>query len=263
MSRPSVSVTFDNLGEAAEVGAGGYEGEIGQHFTVTEVLPRLLELLDRHDLRATFFVEAYNAEANPRTLARLRDAGHEVACHAWQHENWGDLEPDDERELLARCAEALHPAGFRPPGGRLTERTPGLLRELGFRYSSPAGERAGVADGLAVLPFRWELIDAYYYLPHFEGLRRRHGDPADPMAPADLRRTLLAALDEHADGHLALLFHPFLVTVDEQAIAVIDEVLGRIAEQGFDTPRMDEAAARLLEDPDAAGEPVLDSGSWS
>jgi hypothetical protein len=83
------------------------------------------------------------------------------------------------------------------------------------------------------------------------------------MQPADLRRALLAALDDHHDGHLALLFHPFLVTVDAQAIEVIDEVLGRVKERGFDTPRMDEAAARLLDDPDAAGAPVLDTGSWS
>jgi peptidoglycan/xylan/chitin deacetylase (PgdA/CDA1 family) len=261
MARPSVSVTFDNLGEAAEVGAGGYEGEIGQHFTVTEVLPRLLELLDRHGLRATFFAEAYNAEANPRTLARLREAGHEVACHAWQHEQWGELDAGRERELLTRCADALHPAGFRPPGGQLTERTPQLLRELGFRYSSPAGERAGVADGLAVLPFRWELIDAYYYLPHFEGLRRRKGDPAEPMEPAQLREALLAALDAHEDGHLALLFHPFLMTVSDEAIDVLDDVLARAKD--FDTPRMDEAADRLLADPEAAGEPVLDTGSWA
>src|SRR4051812_16799153 len=261
MARPSVSVTFDNLGEASEVGAGGYEGEIGQHFTVTEVLPRLLELLDRHDLRATFFVEAYNAEANPRTLAGLREAGHEVACHAWQHEQWGELDADRERELLARCADALHPAGFRPPGGQLTERTPQLLREHGFRYCSPAGQRAGVADGLAVLPSRGELIDPYYSLPHFEGLRRRKGDPAEPMAPARLREALLAALDEHEDGHLALLFHPFLMTVSEEAIGVLDDVLARAGD--FDTPRMDEAADRLLAEGRAAGEPVLDTGSWA
>jgi peptidoglycan/xylan/chitin deacetylase (PgdA/CDA1 family) len=261
MPRPSVSVTFDNLGEAAEVGAGGYDQPLGQHFTVVEVLPRLLEALDRHGLRATFFVEAFNAEANPRALAGLREAGHEVACHAWQHEQWGELAPDRERELLERCAAALEPTGFRPPGGTLTERTPALLRELGFRYSSPAGSRAGVADGLAVLPFRWELIDAYHYLPHFEGLRRRNGDQADPMAPDELRRRVLAALDEHADGHLTLLFHPFLMTVSDDAVAVLDDVLARVAE--CETLRMDEAAQRLLDDPGAAGEPVLDSGSWA
>jgi peptidoglycan/xylan/chitin deacetylase (PgdA/CDA1 family) len=261
MPRPSVSVTFDNLGEAAEVGAGGYEGEIGQHFTVTDVLPRILELLDRHELRATFFVEAYNAEANPHALERLRETGHEVACHAWQHEQWGDLEADRERELLERCAEALHPAGFRPPGGQLTERTPGLLRELGFRYASPAGERAGVADGLAVLPFRWELIDAYYYLPHFQGLRERNGDQSDPLPPDELLRRVLAALDAHEDGHLTLLFHPFLMTVSDEAFDVLDNVLARI--RMFDTLRMDEMATRLLDEPEAAGEPVLDTGSWS
>jgi peptidoglycan/xylan/chitin deacetylase (PgdA/CDA1 family) len=265
MRGPSVSVTFDNLGEAAEVGAGSYDQPLGEHFTVTEILPRLLELLDGHDVRATFFVEGFNAEANPQALERLRAADHEVACHAWQHEQWAELDADRERELLERCRDALHPLGFRPPGGQLTERTPALLRELGFRYSSPAGERAGVADGLAVLPFRWHLIDAYHYLPHFEGLRRRRGDPAEPLPPAALRAALLAALDRHADerGHLPLLFHPFLVSVDEAAIEVIDDVLARVEALDLECLRMDEAAARLLEDPDGAGPPELDRGTWT
>jgi peptidoglycan/xylan/chitin deacetylase (PgdA/CDA1 family) len=264
MDWTAVSVTFDNLGEAAEVGAGIYEQPLGRHFTVIDVLPRLLELLGGHGISATFFVEAFNAEANPRALERLRAEGHEVACHAWQHEHWAALDADRERELLVRCRDALRPAGFRPPGGQLTQRTPELLRELGFRYSSPAGRRAGVEDGLAVLPFRWRLIDAYHYLPQFETLRRRNGDTAGTLPPAALREALMTALDRHAaqGGHLALLFHPFLVTVDDEAIAVIDDVLARIGVLGLDCVRMDEAAERLLGGAAEAGRPVLDTGSW-
>src|SRR3954454_16847201 len=207
-----VSGTFDNLGEAAEIEGGTWPDDqpLGEHFSIVDILPRLLERLAAHDVQATFFVEGLNAEINPRALARIREGGHEVPCHAWRHENWGALDAERERELLERCRAALGPAGFRPPGGQLTERTPALLRELGFAYASPAGERAGVLDGVPMLPFRWRLIDAYFLLPHFAGLRERNGDPSDPLPPSALRDAVLRAIDDHDEGHLALLFHPFL-----------------------------------------------------
>src|SRR5215210_6267126 len=79
-----VSVTFDNLGEASEIEGGTWPDDqpLGEHFSVVEILPRLLELLDTHGLRATFFVEGINAEINPRALESIRAGGHEVACHA-------------------------------------------------------------------------------------------------------------------------------------------------------------------------------------
>src|SRR3954452_19084046 len=97
-----VSVTFDNLGEAAELEGGSWPENqpLGEHFSVVEILPRLLECLDAHGISATFFVEAINAEITPAALASIRDAGHEVACHAWRHENWGGLDAQRERELL-------------------------------------------------------------------------------------------------------------------------------------------------------------------
>jgi peptidoglycan/xylan/chitin deacetylase (PgdA/CDA1 family) len=252
-----VSVTFDNLGEAAEIEGGAWDDDqpLGQHFSVVDILPRLLERLDAHGVRATFFVEAINAEINPAALASICDGGHEVACHAWRHENWGALDARRERELLERCREALGPAGFRPPGGQLTERTPALLRELGFTYVSPAGERAGVLDGVAVLPFRWPLIDAYYYLPNFAGLRERNGDPADPMPPDAMRDAFLQAIDGNDQPHIPLLFHPFLVSMGDEYLKAIDAVLAHVAARG-DSVRMDEAAAH------AGGDPVLDSSSW-
>ncbi|HYH88151.1 MAG TPA: polysaccharide deacetylase family protein [Solirubrobacteraceae bacterium] len=262
----TVSVTFDNLGEAADLERGTWPEDqaLGEHFSVRECLPQLLGVLAAEDLRATFFVEGLNGELYPDALAGLAAAGHEVACHGWRHEPWAEVE--GERELLARAREALGgPVGFRPPGGRMGAETPALLGELGFGYCSPAGERAGRLGGLAVLPFRWRLIDAYFYLPHFGPLRRINGDPEEAIEPAALRDRVLSALDEHAagDGHLALLFHPFLLTAGPDALAVVSEVLARVRELCADGSlrclRMDEAAAELPAD---AGPPELDPTSW-
>ena len=102
-----------------------------------------------------------------------------------------------------------------------------------------------------------ELIDAYFYLPHFGPLRERNGDPEAPMEPAVVRERVLAALDAHTEGHLALIFHPFLLTAGPDALSVVADVLARVAE--LDHVRMDEAAAALPED---AGPPELDDAGW-
>ncbi len=43
--------------------------------------PKILEILDRHDIAATFFWTGHAAENNPEMVKRVRDAGHETGCH--------------------------------------------------------------------------------------------------------------------------------------------------------------------------------------
>jgi peptidoglycan/xylan/chitin deacetylase (PgdA/CDA1 family) len=272
----AVSVTFDNLGEAAQLELGMWPEGVphGQHFTVLETLPRLLELLAARSVRATFFVEGLNAETYPDALHAIAAAGHEVAVHAWCHEEWAGLDAEAEVALLARATAALRsidlePRGFRPPGGGLTARTLGLLAEHGYSYVSPAGEREGLLDGLAVLPFRWPLVDAYAYLPQFAGLRERYAGGPDPYGPERMREEMVAALRLHArrGGHLALLFHPFSVAfTGEDGWAALDAVLGEVAHLAAGAVavvRMDEAAAWMLARPDDFDHrPRLDTATW-
>lgn len=285
-----VSVTFDNLGEAAQLELGMWPADVpeGQHFSVVDVLPRLLDLLATRQVKVTFFVEGLNAEMYPQALHTIAEAGHEIAVHAWRHEEWAALDAESEIQLLERATEAMRrigiePSGFRPPGGGLTERTLQLLGEHGYSYVSPAGERAGVLEGLAVLPFRWPLVDAYSYLPQFAGLRERYGDGPDPLTPEQMQAEMIAALQDHSfappddprlphgrseqDRHLALLFHPFSVAfTGDPGWEALDAVLGetvRLATTGALTAlRMDEAAAQMLEKPELAHPPELDDATW-
>jgi peptidoglycan/xylan/chitin deacetylase (PgdA/CDA1 family) len=207
-----VRLTFDNLGEAAELERGTWPaGEpLGRDRSVTVVLPRLLDELDVHGLRATFFVEGINCELYPEALAGIAARGHEVGVHGWRHEPWAQLPADRERELLTRADTAfralgLAPGGFRPPGGAATGQTAALLRELGYTYWSRAAP-VSPAPGLDDLTFDWDLVDAYWLMERFADQRRGRGDPNDPLAPSAVGARLARARPEDV-----LVLHPFLM----------------------------------------------------
>ena len=232
----AVSVTFDNLGEAADLERGLWpESEpLGRHFSVKRTLPRILNVLDELGLRATFFVEGLNAELYPEALLEIASSGHEVGYHGWRHEYWPGLTLSEEARLLERGVRQMdelgvRPRSFRPPGGRLNPSSPRLLEDLGFTQCSPAGSGTGISGSLVVLPFEWRLIDAYYYLPRFGGLREAATGSGEPLAPSRFRETLTSALQGvvRDGGHLTLVFHPFLEE-QEDRFEVMRGVLGNL-----------------------------------
>jgi polysaccharide deacetylase family protein (PEP-CTERM system associated) len=84
-------------------------------------LDRLLELLDRHQTKATFFVLGAVAERFPRVVADLAEQGHEIACHGHCHEFIYRQSPETFREDVRRSRDAIgdavgfHPRGYRAP----------------------------------------------------------------------------------------------------------------------------------------------------
>ncbi len=218
-------LTFDNLGEAAALERGELppDAQLGRDPSVTKALPWLLDQLDQRGLIATFFVEAINCQLYPDAIGEIVAGGHELGHHGFSHETWRDLSAENERDSLARGLEAfaklgVRPRGFRPPGGELTEQTPALLREHGFEWCSPSGDHAEVRDGLAYVPFDWELVDAYHLMDSFGALRASRGDPEAPRAPADLADWLVHRLE--AGGYQTLILHPFLMLDDAWATGV-------------------------------------------
>ncbi|MEA2170519.1 MAG: hypothetical protein QOF76_3819 [Solirubrobacteraceae bacterium] len=249
-ARAAVAVTFDNLGEAAELEMGADPPD-GDHYSVTTALPIVLEELAEAELRATFFVEGVNAETYPDALHTIVGAGHECGFHAWRHEDWGGLGEDEERENLRRGLAAmraigLEPQGFRPPGGLIGDRTPTLLDAEGLSYCSPAG--TGVAPGL--LPFAWPNVDAYHVLPQFEALRSHIDGDGEPGGPDRVAQTLVAAVDDAiARGGLAVLvLHTWLIEAERDAVrAVLRHVRAAAARGDSWVARCDEVAAWIGE----------------
>ncbi len=235
-----VVLTFDNLGEASELERGTWPPDLslGRHPSVLTALPRLLSELEALGLRATFFVEAINCELYPDALGEIDARGHELGMHGWRHERWDALEPAQERSALQRGVHAFAELGvevraFRPPGGELTPRTPALLRELGFQWCSPTGAPQR-HDGLTVLSFEWELVDAYHLMPSFGDLRVQRGAARDPLTPDQLAGFLERAITGHLGGFQILILHPFLMLADawwEGARGVLG-TLARLAGDG-------------------------------
>lgn len=263
------------MGEAADLHRGVWPANkpIGAHYSVTSSLPAMLSILATHGLKSTYFIEAWNCEPAhyPSVIQSLQAQGHEIGFHAYQHEVWKLL--DEETELAnleksVRNAEAVGVAykGFRPPGGLVTERTLGLMRERGFTYLSPAAQRPAIVDGIAMVPFQWESIDAYFYMGETASLRTARGDGQEVLSPRILRERLCRRVDEviAEGGYLALLFHPFL-QVDEEKMGVMREVVAYVKgkeEEVWIAPCRD-VAEWILAHPDSFGtDPGWDNAEW-
>lgn len=240
----TIVLTFDNLGEASALQRGTWDPQtpLGSDPSVTRALPWLLDALDASGLRATFFVEAINCELNPEALRAISARGHELGVHGWEHEEWGGLDAVTERDLLERATRAfaalgLGARGFRPPGGALTHRTPALLRELGYHWCSPMsdhGEEAAGMDGLVVVPFDWELVDAYHLMERFGKLRERRGDGAPALSAEAAGERMAAALRDGVGLHTVIM-HPFLM-LDEAWRGQVQRLLEDMAGLGSVLP---------------------------
>ena len=104
-----LSLTVDNLGEAAELEMGALPTEtpLGRHETAVAVVPRLLGQLDQRGISATFFIEGLNAEIYPDLLREIAGRGHEIGFHAWRHEQWGELSAAEQAANLERGLAAF------------------------------------------------------------------------------------------------------------------------------------------------------------
>jgi polysaccharide deacetylase family protein (PEP-CTERM system associated) len=105
----------------------------------------LLDLLDRHDARATFFVLGCVAEAHPGLVGRIRERGHEIGSHSYYHDLVYNLTPeqfetqlrDSARTLTRITAEPVR--AFRAPSWSITGKNPWALdvvRACGFEVDS-------------------------------------------------------------------------------------------------------------------------------
>jgi peptidoglycan/xylan/chitin deacetylase (PgdA/CDA1 family) len=178
----AAAFTFDEDGETV---AFGYDREnASQRLSLQseatygpEVgLPRILDLLEVHKVRATFFVPGYTAERHEDAVREMVKRGHEVAHHGYLHERPDLLDERQEEEILRKGTEILEritgrrPRGYRAPSWEMKQRTPRLLRRNGFVYDSslmgddePYLIPAGTEDRLLEIPVHWTNDDWVHF----------------------------------------------------------------------------------------------------
>ena len=242
-ARCALALSFDCDHETFELGQGRASvgrlawGEFGRRRGV----PRILQLLARHDVRASFFVPAVSALIDPEALAPIIGAGHEIGVHGWIHENTSTLDLETERDLLLRARDTLETlTGTRPIGHRaanwdLSPNTIDLVAEAGFLYdSSMMADDAcyellsdGKPTGLVEIPVDWVRDDAVYLLFNREPATRPWTPPADVF---DIfRREFDMAYDE--GGLCQLVFHPFVIGYRSR-IWILDELVRHAKARG-------------------------------
>ncbi len=179
--RIAVAFTFDFDAESAWLGSFKVDTPAALSrgaYGATEGVPRILRLLDRYNLPATFFVPGDTADRHPDETRAIVNAGHEIGHHGYLHEPPHLLTPEEERTMIERGLDALdritgkRPRGYRSPAWELSKSTFSLLEEYGFGYDASqlgADRPYWVRDGsrqttLVEVPSAWELSDSGHFM---------------------------------------------------------------------------------------------------
>ena len=176
-----------------------HRGEYGARVGV----PRILRLLDSHEIKATFFVPGHTVESFPAEVESILAAGHEIAHHSYAHIDPSGQTREEERGDMERAWRVLEgigvmPFGFRSPSADLSPATLELIEEMGFLYDSslmtddyvPFHPRIGdrVARGVPLergrearfweLPMCFELDDWVHFQFNFDPYRKGGAPPS-------------------------------------------------------------------------------------
>ncbi|MGO4146637.1 polysaccharide deacetylase [Paenarthrobacter sp. YAF11_1] len=202
-------------------------------------VPRLLQILDRQDIKGTFFIPGFTAESYPDVVRRIADGGHEIAHHGYLHEPMQGIDAATEASYLDRGMEALanvagiRPVGYRAPWWELNWQSPALLADRGFLYDSSlldgdAPYRMSVAEGdsrdIVEIPVDWALDDweQYGFYPGVTG----SGVIESPAKALEM--WTLEAQAHHSQGSCFVLTnHPFISGRPSRAVA-LEQLMERV-----------------------------------
>jgi peptidoglycan/xylan/chitin deacetylase (PgdA/CDA1 family) len=157
------------------------EGEYG----ATTGLPRILSLLDREGVPATFFIPVLSAVLHPDMISEIQKSKrHEIGVHGWVHEEPSTIgDAAKEQQLLNQSiayltqATGKKPVGYRAPSLDFSPNTLDQIRKAGFLYDSSMMAMdepyelvsKGENTGLVELPINWIADDYPYYEPEAAG----------------------------------------------------------------------------------------------
>jgi peptidoglycan/xylan/chitin deacetylase (PgdA/CDA1 family) len=235
-ARCAVALSFDSDHETNELRDGGASiGKLSQgQYGNRQGIPRILDILARGDVKASFFVPAVAALLYPDEQRRVVAEGHEIGIHGWIHERNSLLPVEAERDLQLRSADTLEriagvrPVGIRTPSWDFSPNTLAITRDMGLLYDSSLMADVdcyellldGANTGVVELPVEWIRDDAVYFIMNrFAGLR-----PYTP--PTDVFEIFKREFDgAYREGGLfQLTMHPH-ISGYRSRVWILDELI--------------------------------------
>ncbi|RPJ45592.1 MAG: polysaccharide deacetylase [Betaproteobacteria bacterium] len=270
MGRHLVCVTFDFDAISGWIARGMTSpspisrGEFGPNVA----LPRILDLLKKHDVPTSWYVPGHTLETYPVQCRQVFDAGHEIGHHGWTHRPPASLSREEEETELERANENIRrltgrtARGYRSPSWDLSEHSVELLLKHGFVYDSsmmgddytPYRVRRGdvielekpalfgPVTKLIEMPISWTLDD----FPHFEFIRTPTWIlPGNMNANRVLENWIndFVYLRDNLDwGVITYTFHPFVIGRGHRMLA-LEKLLCTLKESGAVFVKLEDAAA--------------------
>jgi len=198
-ARVAVGLSFDFDAETNALRDENFSpGVFSQgEYAARRAISRILRLLDKYNLPASFFVPAISALLHPQAIKAIVASGrHEIGLHGWIHERNSLLTEEEERRLMKKAYETLKkvtgkaPVGIRTPSWDFSPSTLKIIREMGLLYDSSlmADDHPyeilaeGQPTGVVELPVEWIMDDyPYFGFNRFTSIRP-HIKPADVLA---------------------------------------------------------------------------------
>jgi polysaccharide deacetylase family protein (PEP-CTERM system associated) len=192
----------------------------------------LLDLLERHRARGTFFTLGVVAERHPRIVRAIAERGHELASHGWDHTPVWTLGADGFRADVRRARHALEQAagrrvrGYRAPNYSIRPDTPwafAILHEEGFVYDSSVypvvHDRYGFPDAPrfphVVRAADVELWEVPVGTARFAGTNLPFGGGFLRLLPLPLVRAAIASINRVDRRPAVLYVHPWELDPDQ------------------------------------------------
>jgi peptidoglycan/xylan/chitin deacetylase (PgdA/CDA1 family) len=197
-------------------------------------LPRILKLLARYSIPASFYIPAVSALLHPDDVRCIAATGHEVGLHGWIHERNSNLAEADERDLTYRAADVLTrlagkaPLGLRTASWDFSGATLKIIRDMGLLYdSSLMGDdepyellEDGEPTGVVELPVEWIKDDYPYFGMDRLSTIRPHTAPS--LVGEIWRREFDGAYVEK--GLFLLTMHPHIIG-HRSRMSVLEELI--------------------------------------
>jgi peptidoglycan-N-acetylglucosamine deacetylase len=223
-ARVAVCLSFDVDNESYLLAAGETSPTTlsAADFGAQAGLSRILQLLDRYQIPASFFIPAVSSILHPEMIPAILTSGrHEIGVHGWIHESLPAIDDAAEEERLMNLAieyltkaAGKRPVGYRAPSWAFSRHTMALIQKSGFLYDSSLMAldepyeimSEGKLTGLVELAIDWTLTETPYLgrggaMPSPEQLFSLYQDEFD--GAYEQRTLFVLTLHPHVVGHRA------------------------------------------------------------